>query len=49
MILEDARRLIELGNAIKSLDEQMATLSQQSDIARCLLSLPGFGNTSCAE
>lgn len=49
MILEDAHRLIELGKAIKNLDEQMATLSQQSDIARCLLSLPGFGNTSCAE
>jgi transposase len=49
MILEDARRLIELGNAIKSLDAQMAALSQQSDIARCLLSLPGFGSTCCAE
>lgn len=47
MILKDACGLIELGNAIKSLDELMTTLSQQSDIARCLQSLvcPAWAKT----
>ena len=49
MIVEDARRLLELHRQIAVLDETLATLSEQSEIARRLGSIAGFGKTSIAE
>jgi len=49
MIIEDARRMLELRALIKSLDSTMEVLCSQSEIGRTLSSIPGFGKTSCAE
>ena len=49
MIIEDAARVLELRKQIQALDEAMAELAAQSEIARRLASIPGFGKTSIAE
>ena len=49
MIIEDARRILELRAQIHALDEALAELAQQSEIARRLSTIPGFGKTSIAE
>jgi len=49
MILADARRILELLDEIRSLDQAMAKLAEGSGIARRLKTIPGFGKTSIAE
>ncbi len=49
MIIQDARRLLELLSQIHVLDRAMETLAEESEMARHLSSIPGFGNTSIAE
>ena len=49
MIVEDARRILELHQQISSLDQTMSELSDQSEIARRLSTIPGFGKTTIAE
>jgi len=49
MIIEDAKRVLELHEQVHTLDEAMAELAEQSEIARRLASIPGFGKTSIAE
>lgn len=49
LILQDVKRIGELNSLITELDEQIVELCKQSQIARLLSSLPGFGPTSCAE
>lgn len=49
MILEDAKRIIELRHIIKRLDAQMALLCTTSEEATTLRSIPGFGPTCTAE
>ncbi len=49
MIIEDARRILELRNQIHALDEAMEDLAVHSEIARRLYSIDGFGKTSIAE
>jgi len=49
MIIQDARRILELRAQIHALDEAMADLAEQSEIARRLSTIPGFGKTSIAE
>ena len=49
MIIEDAARVLELRKQIQALDEAMAELAAQSEIARRLATIPGFGKTSIAE
>jgi len=49
MIIEDAARVLELRNQIQALDEVMAELAEESEIARRLATIPGFGKTSIAE
>ena len=49
MIIEDAARVLELRKQIQALDEAMAELAAQSEIARRLASIPGFGKTTIAE
>ena len=49
MIIQDARRILELRQQINTLNEDMETLSDQSEIARRLSTIPGFGKTSIAE
>jgi len=49
MIIEDARRILELRKQIHALDEAMEALAQDSEIARRLVSINGFGKTSIAE
>jgi transposase len=49
MIIEDARRILELHRQIHALDEAMAGLAEKSEIARRLSTIPGFGKTSVAE
>ena len=49
MIIQDARRILELRVQIHVLDEAMAELSGQSEIARTLSTIDGFGKTSIAE
>jgi len=49
MIIEDAARVLELRKQIQALDEVMAELAAQSEIARRLATIPGFGKTSIAE
>jgi len=53
MIVEDARRILELRRTIKTLEAACKTLMQDSEIARLVDSIPGFatiekkGVTSC--
>jgi transposase len=49
MIIEDARRILELHQQIRVLDEAMEALTQGSEIARRLSTIDGFGKTSIAE
>jgi transposase len=49
MIVEDARRVLELLDRIHVLDEGMATLAGQSEIASRLSTIQGFGKTTIAE
>jgi len=49
MILEDAYRILELGQAIKALELQCATLMTQSDIAQRIDSIPGFALVCSSE
>jgi transposase len=49
MIIEDARRILELHQQIHTLDEAMEALTQGSEIARRLSTIDGFGKTSIAE
>ena len=49
MIIQDARRILELRAQIHALDEALAELAEQSEIARRLSTIPGFGKTSIAE
>lgn len=49
MIHEDALRIIELNDKIKQLDTQIQQLSEQSEIATLLRSMPGFGKTTTGE
>ena len=49
MIIQDARRILELRQHVNTLDEDMETLADQSEIARRISSIPGFGKTSIAE
>lgn len=49
MIVQDARRILELRQQIQALDDTMEELADQSEIARQLSTIPGFGKTSIAE
>jgi transposase len=49
MIIEDARRILELRTQIHALDEAMEALTPDSEIARRVSTIPGFGKTSIAE
>ncbi len=49
MIQADARRMLDLREAIAELDRQIASLVKQSELAQRLLSMPGFGPTCAGE
>lgn len=49
MLYDDALRILQLLSKIKELDKQIKELCQRSDIATRIMSIPGFGATSCAE
>ncbi len=49
MIIEDARRVLELMNSIERLEKQIEPLVQDSEIAGYIQSIPGFGIISSAE
>ena len=49
MIVSDAKRILELLEEIASLDRAMEELSRESEIARRLSTIPGFGKTSVTE
>jgi Holliday junction resolvasome RuvABC DNA-binding subunit len=43
MIIEDAQRMIDIRAKIKALDNLMEALSEQSEIASTLCTIPGYG------
>ncbi len=49
MILEDAHRILELMAQIKRLEAKIAVLSESSELAQRLRSLPGYGPICSAE
>lgn len=49
MIQEDARRILELGEKIKQLELRISGIAKDSNIARILRSIPGFGAVCTAE
>jgi len=49
MIVEDAKRILELKSKIDELEVSMKKLVEQSKLARLLLSIPGFGIVCAAE
>jgi len=49
MIQQDAARILELKQQIKTLEEQMARIAESSSIARQLASIPGYGAICTAE
>ena len=49
MIVEDARRILELRAKIKALEGQCATLAGDSEIARLIDTLPGFALVCSSE
>jgi transposase len=49
MILQDAKRILELDHQIKALEQQMAPIVAASVIARQIISIPGFGAVCTAE
>ena len=49
MIIEDARRILELKKRIKGLDTQIGELCERSRLAEIVRSIPGFGLTCTSE
>jgi len=49
MIQEDAVRILELHDKIKSLEARMEEIAQESQIAQTLSTIPGFGDICIAE
>lgn len=49
MIVEDARRILELRRTIKTLEAACKTLMQDSEIARLVDSIPGFATICSSE
>lgn len=49
MIIEDAKRVLELRAAIKALESQCEKLIQKSQIATLIDLIPGFGTVCCTE
>jgi transposase len=49
MIISDARRILELREEIALLEKSLEGLIQESELARILHSIPGFGKVSAAE
>jgi hypothetical protein len=49
MIQEDAARVLELHDKIQTLEFRMEEVAQASEMARTLLTIPGFGNICTAE
>ena len=49
MIIQDARRILDLIQQIGRLDIALAELADQSKLARRLNSIEGFGKTCIAE
>ncbi len=49
MIQQDAARLLELKQQIKTLEDQIADVAEKSSIARQLISIPGFGALCAPE
>lgn len=49
MIIEDAKRVIELTDQIKQLEAQIETLNEQSQESALLRTMPGFGLVTCSE
>jgi transposase len=49
MIIQDARRILELHQQIRALDDTLEELADHSEIACRLSTIPGFGKTSIAE
>ncbi|MCP4242424.1 MAG: IS110 family transposase, partial [bacterium] len=49
MIQQDAARILELKQQIKTLEKQMAHAAKRSSIARQLASIPGYGAVCTAE
>ena len=49
MIIEDARRILALGEAVKALECQCEALAENSDIARLIDTLPGFALVCSCE
>ena len=47
--VSDAKRILELLKEIAALDKAIEELSQESELARRIDSIPGFGKTSAAE
>jgi transposase len=49
MMIDDAKRLLELHHRIRALEKEIETLSTDSEIALHIQSIPGFGKVSAAE
>lgn len=49
MILEDAKRLLELHSKIQELEKEIEKLSQESELACRIRSITGFGKVSAGE
>ena len=49
MILQDAKRILELDRHIKALEQQMEPVAAASAIASQIISMPGFGPVCTAE
>ena len=49
MIQQDARRILALGKEIKAIEQQIAGIAVQSELAQIIGSIPGFGKTTMAE
>jgi len=49
MIIEDAKRILDLMTSIAALAKELASLCEASDLARMIGSIPGFGIISSAE
>ena len=49
MILQDARRILALGEDLRVLNSRIKTIATDSDLAQSIGSIPGFGDTTLAE
>lgn len=49
LVHQDVLRIIELRTMIQTIDKQLRGLMEKSTIAQRLLTIKGFGETSCAE